>query len=170
MKNIAPKAFQCPNDLFHEIEKRLHTHELVIYSRKDHPYHFILEVGTKERKIGRIKCHYNKFFRCTSVEMIDAMDDIYPLLVQLFPIKKIKDNQVDELARYLIINYHFEVHIIHRDRVRTCYEIRFRDQFIWVNIENKHENSCTYVQGDLDFFDEVYHIYIDFERIIRQTQ
>lgn len=168
MNGIIPKAPQCPDDLFREIEKKLHAYDLVIYSRKDHPYHFILEIGTKERKVGRIKCHYNKFFCCTSVEMIDAMDDIYPLLVRLFPIKKIKDNQVDEFARYLIINYHFEVHIIHRDHVRICYEIRSRDQLVWVNIESKNKNSCTYARGDFDFFDEVYHIYIDFERRIRR--
>lgn len=160
------RVFQPPDHVFDEIKNMLQSNGLIVYSRKDHPYHFILEIGTKEKKVGRIKCHYNKFFKCTSVEIIDAMDDTYPLLVRSFEMRKMKGDHADELARYLINNYRFQVSVIYRNHARTCYEVRVKAHFVWINVANETALSCTYVRGDLDFFDEVYDACQKFECII----
>ncbi|GIW50258.1 MAG: hypothetical protein KatS3mg080_0869 [Anoxybacillus sp.] len=50
MNDIVPKAPQCPDDLFREIEKNLHAYDLVVYSRKDHSYHFYIRDRDEREK------------------------------------------------------------------------------------------------------------------------
>ncbi|RAK13957.1 hypothetical protein B0I26_1426 [Anoxybacillus vitaminiphilus] len=161
MSKIAGQSFNSSEELFSEIKKTLQVCNLCIRSKKDHPYHFILEIGTNEdEKVGRLKVHYNKFFRCTSVNIIDPIAaTYYKLLTELLPIKKASVIQSDFFMDYLQNNYHFTVSIIHDSATFKCYELHLNNKKVWVKISKGTEAVCQYLMGDTDLFDEVQYIY-----------
>ncbi|MGX1902607.1 hypothetical protein ACT3HK_14890 [Thermolongibacillus altinsuensis] len=160
MSKVAEQTFYSADELYKKIEKTLQDHGFMIYSRKDHDYHFIIEIGTKKEKLGRLKVYYNKFFKCSSVQIIDPIKPTYYTLIsELLPIKKVSIIQPDFFMEYLKNNYRFTVSVIHDSAAWKCYEICFHDRCVWVRVGKGNNLVCQYVNGDIDFFDEIHYIY-----------
>ncbi|MRH41650.1 hypothetical protein GH741_03055 [Aquibacillus halophilus] len=161
MTKLAEQFYESSEDLYLAMEKCLKEYDIDIITRVDHNYHFILEVGSANNKIGRLKIYYNKSNNCTSAQMIDPVKpNYYDILSSLLPIKKKNVMEEDPFMEYLQHNYHAVVSKIHETDHYCCYEIRRNHKEVWIKIL-KRELACHYLKGDFDLFDHIQYIVED---------
>ncbi|WP_138417737.1 hypothetical protein [Aquibacillus sediminis] len=162
MTSLVKENFDTPEDIFNEIEKALNENDIEVYSKIDHDYHFIIEIGSDEKKIGRLKIYYNKFYQCTSVYIIDPIKPSYfNILSQLLPIKKKNVIQEDQYISYLQNNYHAKVVCLYETNDYVCYSISMKNEDVWVKIIKNEKLECQFLMGDFDLFDQVQCVFED---------
>lgn len=162
MANIKDQQFENAEQLFSEIEDALKEFNIDIQSKADHDFHFIIEIASDNRKIGRLKVHYNKWFKCTSTQIIQLeAHEYYEIILSIFPFKKRDIQNHDPYMEYLYHNHHLKMSKIHETEHNVSYEINRNNKEVWVKIIKSPDLQCQYLKGDFDLFDYVQYIVED---------
>ncbi|MCM3364891.1 hypothetical protein [Niallia sp. MER TA 168] len=160
MSKIGGIRFESQHELLDAVKNEIMDQGLFILTITEHDWHYILEIGNGQEKIGRVKFYYNQKFQCKNASILDPIKrNYYQILTDIFPIQKANIEQTNPIKDFLENNYQFIVTIIHQISDNfACYEIHDLNKNVWVIISREGPVSCNYVKGDFDFFDEVQYI------------